>query len=173
MNWEAVSAIADAVGVIGVIVSLLYVAKQLRQSATYSRATTQMSLISQIGGVARWLSEDASRVDTIRRAAADFDSLNQDEQQLAAGVFTAWLAGLENAIYFREAGICPEAVYKLQENIALLVLNTPGGGQFWRHCGPMMGADLRTACDKLLAKGSTVPPLETVMPWFAAVQPIK
>lgn len=167
MSWEALSAIADAVGVIGVIISLLYVAKQLRQSANYSRATTQMSLISQIGGVARWLSEDASRIDTVRRASADFDGLDQNEQQLAAGVFTAWLAGLENAIYFREAGICPEPIYKLQERIALIVLNTPGGAQFWQHCRPMMGADLRAVCDKLLADKAPVPPLETVMPWFA------
>ena len=44
MNWDAVSAIAEIVGVVGVIVSLIYVAKQLKENTNVSRSQSRQSI---------------------------------------------------------------------------------------------------------------------------------
>ena len=40
MNWEAIATIAEIVGAVGVIASLIYLAAQIRQSTKVSRAET-------------------------------------------------------------------------------------------------------------------------------------
>ena len=44
MNWEAVGTIAEIVGAVGVIASLLYLAVQIRQSTKVARAETTKDL---------------------------------------------------------------------------------------------------------------------------------
>lgn len=46
MNWEAIGAISEAIGVIGVIVSLIYLANQVKQSNHAAQAAT----VDQITG---------------------------------------------------------------------------------------------------------------------------
>ena len=44
MNWEAVSAIAEVVGVIAIVVSLIYVSIQIRQNTKVARAATRQAI---------------------------------------------------------------------------------------------------------------------------------
>ena len=44
MNWEAVGTIAEIIGAVGVIASLLYLAVQIRQSTKVARAETTKDL---------------------------------------------------------------------------------------------------------------------------------
>ena len=44
MNWEAISAISDIVGAIAVVVSLIYIAVQIRQNTRMMRSGAKQSL---------------------------------------------------------------------------------------------------------------------------------
>ena len=44
MNWEAISTVAEIVGAVGVIASLIYLASQIRQSTKVARAETTKDL---------------------------------------------------------------------------------------------------------------------------------
>jgi hypothetical protein len=73
MNWEAIGAVGEAVGAIGVIATLVYLAAQIRQNSNVVRSATrqavstaQMDIGMQLAtnpelraAVARWLSNDA------------------------------------------------------------------------------------------------------------------
>lgn len=167
MNWNAVSAACDVLGTLAVVISLLYVARQLRQTAAYSRANSQQTLVSQSLSLVRWVSESPVRMDVLRKSVDGFDDMTPDEKFIAYGTLTSWLAGLENAAYFNEAGICHKAVYEQQERIALMIMGTKGGQEFWRYGRHLVGADLARLVDRLLARGDKMPPLEQIMPWVA------
>jgi hypothetical protein len=167
MDWDAVSAVCDVLGTVAVVVSLLYVARQLRQTAAYSRASSQQTLVSQSLSMVRWVSEDPGRMEVLRKCVDGFDDLTPDEKFAAYGMLTSWLAGLENAAYFQEAGICHRAVYEQQERIVLMIMGTKGGQEFWRYGRHLVGADLTRLVDNLLARGDKMPPLEQIMPWVA------
>ncbi|MBI1179460.1 MAG: hypothetical protein GC201_02815 [Alphaproteobacteria bacterium] len=168
MNWDALSAAAEWGGTLAVVVSLLYVAMQVRQNSNFSRAATQQTLVNQSLAISRWVSEDPARIAVLRKVANGFDDLTPDEQYVAYAILSSWLAGLENALYFKEAGICHDAVYEMQERITLIILGTRGGREFWRHGRHLMGADLGRKIDELLARDpATLPPLAAVMPWLA------
>jgi pyridoxal biosynthesis lyase PdxS len=44
MNWEAISAVAEIIGVIAVVVSLGYVSVQIRQNTKVARAATRQAI---------------------------------------------------------------------------------------------------------------------------------
>jgi hypothetical protein len=44
MNWEAISAIAEVIGVIAIVVSLIYVSAQIRQNTKVARAATRQAI---------------------------------------------------------------------------------------------------------------------------------
>ena len=44
MNWEAISAIAEVVGVIAVVVSLVYLSVQIRQNTRVAKAATRQAI---------------------------------------------------------------------------------------------------------------------------------
>ncbi len=43
MNWDAIGAIAELLGAIGVILTLVYLATQIRQNTESSRTTAEVS----------------------------------------------------------------------------------------------------------------------------------
>lgn len=169
MNWDAVSALSSVAGVVAVVISLLYVARQLRQAANYNRVASQQTLIDKHVTNHRWICEDPKRIEMLRRAAGGFHDLPPNEQHVVYTMFAAYLSCLENAIYFREAGICPDAVYVMQERVAMLILRTRGGQEFWEQGQFLIGEDGRRRIEDLLArKQDGMPPLNIVMPWLGA-----
>jgi hypothetical protein len=49
MNWDAIGAIAELLGAIGVIASLIYLATQIRQSAKTTRSSVRQSIATRAG----------------------------------------------------------------------------------------------------------------------------
>lgn len=47
MNWEAITAITEILGVVAVVVSLIYLAIQIRQNSASIKASTYDSILSQ------------------------------------------------------------------------------------------------------------------------------
>lgn len=51
INWIAVSAIADVVGVVGVVLSVVYLAQQIRKQTAEARLTATRELACQLNEV--------------------------------------------------------------------------------------------------------------------------
>jgi hypothetical protein len=82
MNWDAVSAIAEIVGVAGVIVSLIYLAKQLQESTKVARSQSRQSI-----------SEFIQKFVEIRTTHADRMAKLQSSTDLSDGdrEFLTWI----------------------------------------------------------------------------------
>ena len=63
MDWNAVGALAEAIGAAGVILSLLYLASQVRQNTRFSRAATRQALADG----AQRLASDVIEIDDMAR----------------------------------------------------------------------------------------------------------
>jgi hypothetical protein len=67
MDWSAIGAIAEIIGAAGVVVSLMYLAYQVRQNTRATKAGTRQALAD---GVQR-LASDVVEVDDIARVMFD------------------------------------------------------------------------------------------------------
>jgi heme/copper-type cytochrome/quinol oxidase subunit 1 len=75
VNWEAISAIGQIVGAIAVVISLIYLATEIRSNA---RATREASMRSLSDAVTRWLhqlAENPHLAEVFHRGIQDYESL--------------------------------------------------------------------------------------------------
>ena len=76
MNWDAIAAIAEGLGAVGVIATVIYLAFQIRQNTQSIQGSTGQSLMSQEIAVHALLAEHAS---VYRRGCANLTDLVSDE----------------------------------------------------------------------------------------------
>ena len=80
MNWDALSAIAEILGVIAVVVSLLYLAFQVRQNTIQLR---QDNLLQNVRGTldTNWyFHREPAAFEVFRKGVKSFDTLAPQEQ---------------------------------------------------------------------------------------------
>jgi len=100
MSWDAIAAIAELVASFGVIVSLIYLATQIRHQRTESLLTAGHELSGQINELFSVLSDNAEFADIFLRGLRDYNSLNSvDKARFAA--FFARLMRIQESMYSR------------------------------------------------------------------------
>jgi hypothetical protein len=162
MNWDAIGAIAETLGAVGVIASLVYLATQIRhsrdqmsQNTQATRASGYQSFFENMDEVAMRSTSSPEMAEAVRLGLADLDQLN-DEQ---AFYFTNWLIGMllafENGHYQFGTGILEESRWQLHRRNLAQTLRAPGVRQFWRQ-SPMgqhfVGTGLGALVEEILAE---------------------
>jgi len=80
MNWEAIGSIAEVMGAAGVIVSLIYLAAQIRDQNRESRSATTNALTQQWNSVMYGMSSSESLGNIYIRGLDSFDELPAGEK---------------------------------------------------------------------------------------------
>jgi hypothetical protein len=98
MNWEAVGVVSEIVGATAVVISLLYLARQLQIQNAESRSSAMHEFY--VG----WRESATSFADTgmgdlYVRASEDFDSLSQSEKICLIGVISGPVRLFEEAFF--------------------------------------------------------------------------
>jgi hypothetical protein len=146
MNWEAVGAVAEAVGALGVIVSLLYLAVQIRQSNRGLRATAYKDLLLSIVSTREFISSSSELPDVWHAGLRSFDSLSEADRYRFATIMARAITNLEIALHFHELGVLEYSMLEPRERTILGLLRSPGGTAWWKNA--QLGAKRRGAsCD--------------------------
>ncbi len=97
MNWDAIGAIAELLGAIGVIASLVYLATQIRhsrdqmsQNTQAMRAGSYQSFFQNLDEVAARSSSGPEYAKAVRLGSADLDQLSEEE----AFYYNNWIIGV-------------------------------------------------------------------------------
>ena len=81
LEWEAISAIAEIVGAIAVVVSLIYLAMQIRQSGRIGRLAAHQALSDSISGAMEPFHSDPEMSRIWHLAAKAPEELSAQEQE--------------------------------------------------------------------------------------------
>jgi hypothetical protein len=79
MNWDMISAVAELAGAIAVVVTLYYLALQIRESSKESRRNRWNELHNEISRVADSWGENDGLSDIVYRGFTEYDSLRPQE----------------------------------------------------------------------------------------------
>ncbi len=79
MNWEIAASVAEIIGAVAVLVSLIYVANEIRQNTVASRASMHQQYIDTQTNVNRAMSDDPEIAALVARANRDYESLSDEE----------------------------------------------------------------------------------------------
>jgi hypothetical protein len=140
MNWDAIGAIAETLGAVGVIASLVYLATQIRhsreqmsQNTRAMRASGYQSFFQSMDEVAMRSTSSPEMAEALRLGITNFDQLNEEQ----AFYFNNWMLGMfmafENGHYQFRTGILDESRWRLHRSNLTACLNSPGPRQWWRQ----------------------------------------
>ena len=80
MNWEAISAIGQIIGVLAVVISVLYLAREVLSSARATRISSERSLSDIFIRFSQQLAEHSYLSELFYSGIRDFDSLKGAER---------------------------------------------------------------------------------------------
>jgi len=130
MTWEELGAIGDLVGGIAVIISLVYVGLQIRQSANASRAATSQAFAKQYSDVNQMIADPAiARI--FAKGLDGMAALTVDEQASFAAILSSISRTLESFYFQRRAGDLDPVLFDGWFTQYLDLHANAGVGEFW------------------------------------------
>ena len=79
MNWDAIGAISEVVGAAAVVISLIYVAIQIRQNTISQNAQMHQQLLESQTGANRGIVDNEGIAELVVKANSDFETLTPSE----------------------------------------------------------------------------------------------
>ncbi len=149
MNWEAISSIAEIVGAAGVIISLIYIAFQVKQNTKASKAATRQALADG----AQRLASDVVEGDDMARIMMDamngIEIKPHETFRLQSRCYRD-LRFWDNAYYQYTEGLLTEEEWDgFRENLKLL-MQFPTYSDYWSKFQVMFSAPFRDELNNLL-----------------------
>jgi len=123
----------EFVGAIGVVVTLDYLAVQIRLNTRQVRGEAILSVNEAMGNTHRALREDADLLSACIRANADWHSVGPREQARVHLHNIEQVSYCESAFTLWVQGALDETTYLSRENLILSVLACPGATFWWRE----------------------------------------
>jgi hypothetical protein len=154
MNWDATSAIAETLGAVGVIASLVYLGTQIRHSRGQMRAATAQQFQAQIATTSQAAAQDAGLGRLVRRGYENVDQLDEDELFRFGLYVGGMLTEYENAYYQYRKGLLDEGRW-LQTHSQLAFVLQPLGVRRWWESGQIPGVlspEFVALVEEILAK---------------------
>ena len=151
MNWDAIGAIAELLGAVGVIASLVYLATQIRhsreqmeQNTRTTRASAYQEFTGQLHSTMMSAGENPQWEQAVMKGWADFSRLSKED----AFRFTLYMTGVANAFdnahYQHRLGMLDEDRWQKHYADVRTIFQFPGVAQWWRatpvNVSPKFGA---------------------------------
>ena len=131
MNWYAIGAIAEVLGAVAVLLTLFYLALQIRQNTGALKSAASQAVHENF---ALWYGQtqsDPVLLDISIRGMADYSSLSQTERAQFIALFMNFSIHTQNAFYkWREGSLAPE-LWRGWEYVSMNIFATSGGKDFW------------------------------------------
>ena len=132
MNWDAISTVAEIIAAVGVIVTLLYLARQIRDGNENER----VDAIQQVG---RDYATHSAVVMSDENVGAFIKGLNsygdlKTEERVKFDIcMTGYINVVEVSIYHAEADRVDELLVMLSNYLGPRLFAYPGTEEWWRH----------------------------------------
>jgi hypothetical protein len=127
MNYQAIIAVAEIIGLIFIIISVFYLAKQVqlgnKQTTTDSLSDCVKLYIEQYNNSY----STKKKVAFMRKALNDYTCLSQDEKGRLFSIIIGYVGAWDNLHTKYQAGFLPKGTYSSITVAFTSLLQTPGG----------------------------------------------
>ncbi len=131
MTLQDLGNIGEFVGAIGVIVSLVYLATQIRQNTKAVRSNTSQAITDSRVEFLSSISDNPEVARMFFSGLSDLDSLGPDERSRFAIMMARFIATMENYHYQHLRGAMDQEQWTRMLGILRWFMSTPGGQAWW------------------------------------------
>ncbi|MEQ9208433.1 MAG: hypothetical protein RLN96_01125, partial [Pseudomonadales bacterium] len=140
MNWDAIGAIGEIVGAIAVVISLVYLASQIKHSQKATTGSVWENILNEWRQHHReTFLNKPENIILFRKAMTNFDALSDEEKNRANYLFLTESSLLQSMVLQADRGHITNEQLNPWLSYLSSVLRTPGGKVWW--------AEFSTLCD--------------------------
>jgi hypothetical protein len=152
MNWETVGIVSTLIASIATLLTLFYLAIQVRESNKLARSS---SLLAVLDG---FTNNDVNQgfqypeiLEMSIRGYQNWDNLPLREKSLFDGLMTQKLLHMQKILLYHNNGLIDDGNYIAWLAHTAGMIKTPGGQQWWEHARNILAPDVIIAVDQFLA----------------------
>ena len=166
MNWDIAAAVAEIVGAIAVVVTLVYLASQIRQVNVQAQGAAHANWLTTWNDTIKGWIRDRDTVQILQQGFAELSSLSNVEQAIFAQQLAALINHWHLAADLVDRGLLDKQLYRGVTDIVLSVCATPGGRQFLKSNFSAFprGAQLLKMAQ---SDAGNLPPFNILAPWWS------
>lgn len=150
MNWSAIGAIATVASAMGVLLSVLYLAAQIKKNTEESRIARGQNLIAGVSDVSALIAANLELSEIVRAGMLDYDALSEIDRFRFSFLFFSFMAKYDFSYQQRIAGRIDESLWAQTTYEISTFLKLPGANQWWEKDKARFTPMFRTFVDASL-----------------------
>jgi len=131
MNWDALGAIGEVSGALILIVSVIYLGRQVRESNAHARAESERHVQESWNRILNNETNNRDIMDVMHKGYGSLNDLNDIEKSIFVQTLGQKINHLEMVLRMENNGLLPKDIADTFRKIVLLQVGTPGGLEFW------------------------------------------
>ena len=133
MNLNDLANLGQIVGALAVVVSLIYVAYQIRQNTNAVRSATAQAVHEHFASWYHLLASDAELSQVVVNGLRDYTSLSEQDRVRFIAAFMAFLSYSQNAFLKWRENLLASPLWMGWELVIMNLVCAPGGKAFWKE----------------------------------------
>jgi len=150
MNWDAIGAIGEVFGALAVVISVVYLAVQVRKQIEESRLSATRDLHEHYQTLLASLTSDPTLTDLYGKGVQDYDSLPNTERLRLSIYFQRLFRQLEQVFLHTTKGNLDPGFFRSIDSVHLECLTFPGIQQWWAGSKQFFDEAFRSHTDRML-----------------------
>jgi hypothetical protein len=143
MSLNDLANLGQVIGAIAVVISLIYVAYQIRQNTNVVRSATAQAVHEHFANWYQLVAADAELAELATKGLRDYGSLLEQERVRFISAFMAFLSYSQNAFLKWREGLLTPALWLGWEQVRMNLFGAPGGKAFWKDRSYLFGEEFR------------------------------
>jgi hypothetical protein len=153
MDINTLAAWGEFLGGIAVVVSLVYLASQIRQNSKLLRTSTASATSDTTSRIATLIVQDTEVARIFWEGMADRDALTTADRHRFDPLIGMMMGGTLQDYQFAEDGVVPPSVWEYRTIALRRMLQGPGMQQWWSKWGSDFPQQFRDFVDGLIREG--------------------
>jgi hypothetical protein len=164
VNWEAIGAVGEIFGALAVVITLVYLARQIRQDAVATTSSAMGSWLADYNNMVLEILRDPEVAQIFRQGLTDFEQLDENDQMRFHAWMVAHFLNAQNVFLQLNDGIMHRRIADQILPFNAAMLNSKGGLYWWGTARSIWRPEFVAYMDRLIEE---TPPITEAWPWFS------
>ncbi len=152
MNWDAIGAVGEVVGATAVVVTLVYLAIQIKQNTAAIRVSTHQDLLANQTAAQGAVANNPQLAELWQRADERYEDLTPAERKQFNVFILNMFNTFQSARFNYEAGLLDEEVWRAWfRGYASVIEASPGVRNEWEQLRELYTPNIRSVVDQICA----------------------